>query len=435
MARFCTKCGSELGENGLCPRCSASGNGPINLDGFVFQDVYSNTNQSQQVQPQKSYSQNPTNKNYRDSAQKKASKMPKEASKYAKKAMNTIMSDDIKDMTSKDSNAYEKDKKIVPDCISPNDREIPIKQYQIAKLRNRILGITYSKAIGRLQVTNQRVIFRAPGKTVAGRTITQHEFSIDEIGGIEARNEYVFHIWDLIAALIIAAIGFGIILGTTMLFYDIVDGIVYDAYHSSYVNKLEKLREEYDREYGDFDWNSGKEYISFDEFCDIRGFDRSDNVYLRSSRVSTETSTILGLILGCACFVPIFFIKRGSKIALLKLIALGGSVGGFSVPFWLGSDLFFIGFIGIIPAIILLVELVINAIKPNLILQIKTKSALPAINISRIKLSPFGNSENIGYKEVLPEKDLFETVKEIGALIRDVQALGDHAVEKWTESN
>ena len=35
--------------------------------------------------------------------------------------------------------AFENGRKIVPDCVKPNDSEIPVKQYRIATLRNRIL--------------------------------------------------------------------------------------------------------------------------------------------------------------------------------------------------------------------------------------------------------------------------------------------------------
>ena len=94
--------------------------------------------------------------------------------------------------------AFENGKRIIPDCVKANEGEIPVKQYKVATLRNRILGIPYTKAVGRVQVTNKRVIFRAPGRCLAGRTTLQHEFAIDEIAGVEARREYVFNFWDLL---------------------------------------------------------------------------------------------------------------------------------------------------------------------------------------------------------------------------------------------
>jgi hypothetical protein len=51
--------------------------------------------------------------------------------------------------------AFENNKSIIPDCVKANEGEIPVKQYKVATLRNRILGIPYTKAVGRVQVTNK----------------------------------------------------------------------------------------------------------------------------------------------------------------------------------------------------------------------------------------------------------------------------------------
>lgn len=80
----------------------------------------------------------------------------------------------------------EKGKKIVPDCIQADLDEVHIKQYDIARLQTLIKG---ARAEGRLQVTNKRVIFRSTGFSIVGPTSLQHEFSIEEIAGIEIRKE------------------------------------------------------------------------------------------------------------------------------------------------------------------------------------------------------------------------------------------------------
>ena len=80
-------------------------------------------------------------------------------------------------------NVYERGMKIVPDCISADEGEIPIRQYVVAKLRT-LHKLNWAE--GRLQITNKRVIFRAPGHALMGRTVLQHEFAIDEIAGVEA---------------------------------------------------------------------------------------------------------------------------------------------------------------------------------------------------------------------------------------------------------
>ena len=99
---------------------------------------------------------------------------------------------------------FEATKKIVPECVAASDNETPIRQYTVAELRSRIIGITYKKALGRLQITNKRIIFRAAGKCIAGPTTIQSDVALDEVAGIEARREYAFRISDLLIALFLS---------------------------------------------------------------------------------------------------------------------------------------------------------------------------------------------------------------------------------------
>jgi hypothetical protein len=78
---------------------------------------------------------------------------------------------------------------IVPDCIEPEENEIIVKQYNIAKLRTRL---KFMKAEGRLMVTNRRVLFRAAGTSLTGNILQEHQFDLNEIGGIEMHKDYKF---------------------------------------------------------------------------------------------------------------------------------------------------------------------------------------------------------------------------------------------------
>lgn len=279
------------------------------------------------------------------------------------------------------SDAYEVGKQIIPDCVKANESEIPVKQYKIATLRNRILGIPYSKAIGRLQVTNKRVIFRAPGKCLAGRTTLQHEFSIDEIAGIESRREFIFNIWDLIIGILAAFVGGAVALG--IIFSMCRNSVIYE----------------------------GK----------IFG------------------AVLLTLIVGIAASIPFYTVKQKW---LVKVLCLGASVAPFfSVgkllaasgrsPFW-SKILLFLSFMSLID---LIAALILNTIKPNLVLVVKTKAASDAVDIRRKRTGLFGISldkeDHTGYTEILPEQDAEKSIREIGALINDIQKLGDFGVEKW----
>jgi len=275
--------------------------------------------------------------------------------------------------------AFETGKQIIPDCVKSNESEIPVKQYKIATLRNRILGIPYAKAIGRLQVTNKRVIFRAPGACLAGRTTLQHEFSIDEIAGIESRREYMFNFWDLIIGLLAASAGGGLTVGIISKLC--MESVLYE----------------------------GKVFGAF----------------------------LLTLLVGIAGCIPFFTMK---KRWLVKLFGLGASVyplytfGAMIMntsSFW-GSLLFILGGFSMV---FFVTALILNTIKPNLVLVVKTKSASEAIDIKRKRVGLFGISmdkeDHTGYTEILPEIDAEKSIREIGALINDIQKLGDFGVEKW----
>lgn len=46
-------------------------------------------------------------------------------------------------------------------------------------------------------------------------------------------------------------------------------------------------------------------------------------------------------------------------------------------------------------------------------------------------LNPMIRSTFTGYNEVLPARDTDRAIEEIGAIVSDIQKLGDYAIEKW----
>ena len=276
-----------------------------------------------------------------------------------------------------EGDAFETDKRIIPDCVNANEGEIPVKQYEVARLRNRILGIPYARAVGRIQVTNKRVIFRAPGRCMAGRTTLQHEFAIDEIAGVEARREYVANFGDLLLGLIVS--GVGALVMTVLL-----------------------------------------------------------NLICRETR-DIAWYVLLPLLFCTAGFVPFFLIK---KKWLLKVLCLGGTCAPFTYfglmtaradgfAAFCGYNMLLLAFIALV---LLLFCLFLYAIRPNLVLVIKNKGAHEAIDIKRTKVSLGGKAEeHTGYMEVLPCDDAERCIREIDAMINDIQKLGDFGIEKWTD--
>lgn len=283
--------------------------------------------------------------------------------------------------------AFERGKRIVPDCVKPNDSEIPVRQYKIATLKNRFLGIPYMKAQGRIQVTNKRVIFRAPGRCIAGRTTLQHEFAIDEIAGIESRREFVFTFWDLIIGLLVFLIGGSLSSGIALLFSRLFESAV-PAYILSFIF-------------------SGASYVAF---------------------FMIKKQWLFKLFALGAGVVPMALLATGELAYSYAMSGESGFLSGFMMVL-MGVAL-----------ILALFTLFIYSIRPNLALIIKTKSASEAIDIRRKKENLFAifglggqneKDDHTGYREILPEKDAEITIREIGAMINDIQKLGDHGIEKW----
>lgn len=261
--------------------------------------------------------------------------------------------------------AFERGKQIIPDCVKSNESEISIRQYHIATLKKRILGIPYAKAVGRLQVTNQRVIFRAPGRSIAGRTTLQHEFSINEVAGLEARREHTFALWALLAGVILIAVGAAVssALLTMMLALEI---------HS-----------------GDM---------------------------LLTGKVGFGT-LFFAFLIGAAGCIPFFLLKKKWPI---KLLCLGVSIQIFNGIQMIGSGFFLVLFL--IVLVLTLFTLIVYCIRPNLVLLIKTKSTSLAVDIQK---------GHTGFNEILPEDDAEKCIREISAMISDIQKLGDFGIEKW----
>ncbi len=95
---------------------------------------------------------------------------------------------------------FERGKQIVPEISNCCEGEIPVKQYRVANFRSRLQGLW---AEGKIQVTNKRVIFRAAGRSILGKTTLQQEYIIDEIAGIDISNGIRVDFFELLLALVL----------------------------------------------------------------------------------------------------------------------------------------------------------------------------------------------------------------------------------------
>ena len=193
---FCRYCGKEL-INGQC-------------DCYEFQVSISNVGKGGNIQYQQAYEQS-----------KDPLIIPSfnpDFSSFSGFVSSMRDQSGISEPSSNNGDPFEHNVPIVPDCIQPEENEIVVKQYNIAKLRTRL---KFMKAEGRMMVTNRRVLFRATGTSLTGNIAQEHQFKLDEIGGIEMHKDYKFSLLNFFGCLLLEMLVFALIV---MLFQKISNG-------------------------------------------------------------------------------------------------------------------------------------------------------------------------------------------------------------------
>jgi len=421
------------------------------------------------------------------------------------------------------TDTYERGMKIVPACISANENEIPVKQYNIAVLRNLF---KFERAEGRMQVTNKRVIFRAAGRSVGGRTTLQHEFAIDEIAGIEARYNFKFSFMYLVFAILIISLASLILYQSPVNFrivppeISLMEGIslphiepnnsqagsVYRTLNPTHIQKVyanermaifrtrsavenvpiieEKIKtasEAEEKAFGDVtrgglqktrrvqtgtDW-WGDPYYNTQSYRDTSpaGYKEVQDILdkaiaereaaeaeLEAAKAELEAArkaeaeatkkrentvmvwrvlmTLFGLILGFVGLVPFFMLKKRFG---LKLFILNFSIFGFTLSL-AASGFGLFGLLLILTNIILYVCVFLFCFRPNLVISIKNKGGVEAaVDIRRDTLFAKRKEKGTGFAEIIPTVESENAIREIGAMINDIQKLGDLGIQKWVK--
>ena len=271
-----------------------------------------------------------------------------------------------------EGDCYERGKDIIPDCVAPEEGEIVVKQYKLAILRTRH---KLTRAEGKMQITNKRVIFRAAGRNPVGKTVYQSDFAIDKIDGVEIRRDYRFLFWDFFLNTYLSSICclIGILLGGGM-------------------------------------FNDEKMFFA-----------------------------VLSLIVASVTAIPFFALKKRYLFKLLALSFGYGITGSLIVQAEENSRNGFLIICAIVfafLAILYLISMFLSFFKPNLVIEVKTSSGSPGIQIKHKFASLFvwkKMDENSGFSEILPWEDADLATKEISAIINDIKTLGDMGVDKWKE--
>ena len=267
----------------------------------------------------------------------------------------------------KKEDCFEIGKQIVPDLIEPCEEEIPIKQYDVGRVRRRL---DFSWGYSRIQVTNKRIIQRTVGRSIIGKDMQYQEFAIDDIAGLSFNKGKQFAFGDFLLWLILSAIVGALGAGLGALFDGDEAGVVVGAIFDVLAIGC---------------WA----YIRF-------GQKKSSNVL----------------------FTFLFALPVGMAITAFGRIGYGYDEEALIVP----------AILSWICAIFYLVYLVRSSLLPSISLLVKTRvyasegaSVSAGWRITKFKISAI----------ILPGSDTENALREIGAIITDVQKFGDYAIDKW----
>jgi hypothetical protein len=274
-------------------------------------------------------------------------------------------------------------KNLILENITPAEGEAGVRSYHCTYYNSRLLGM---KAHGYLEVTNKRVIFQALGESHAGSSIIQSEVPMADISGINSYKGTFFSILHILGALIVSFVVFSLIPVIMTL-------IQYSA--------------------------------------------------------EVQNDTWIGIIWGLTIltFIPSFLLKYSSiwrvvlasaSAAFLSTIAalsfLSDLAGSFLGSRYQGST----GWQVIVLAglvIYILICIINYARRPTFTLGIGSKggSSTP-INISGA--SGLGIFDVAAGKALTaePAEQAEEMLEELGAVIMDIQSMGDFGINKWKKT-
>lgn len=265
---------------------------------------------------------------------------------------------------------------IVPDITKPNDGEVPIKQYEAATLRSRIRG-QYAK--GRLQITNKRLLFRAAGISYKGPVAQQYEFAVDEIAGVEIKKANRLSPLNII-----------------LCFW--LNGLIAPIFN---------------------------------------------NIFQAFAAKTPTFALLTSIVLGLGAMMPFFMLRKKFWLKFLILCCGIGILSGTgelanlsAYSFLTGININIADFVSVILLIVWALNVILVSLVPDLILCIKTKGATEAIHIRRKQHTTLFKQEveYTGFSEVIPGKDIDAIISEVGAIVDDIQTLGDVAIEKWQQN-
>jgi hypothetical protein len=274
--------------------------------------------------------------------------------------------------------------------ISPSNGEKEVKKYVCTYLKSKIIRL---QARGTIAVTNKRVIFRASGSSASGRSILQSETPLEDVSGINVYKGTYFNIKSLVL---------GIAIFTLSIIF----------------------------------WPTIINMLSFS----------TKNILLVESIIFAVASLLVLLkapndilpkaISGSIAFNSFKMIAYApTEKSLLSETAIRSAFSEARVEDKQGN-LEWVMIFAIVTLIITFIYLILSSRRETMSLAIGSKggSSTP-IYISGV--SSWGISNNAAVKaiEAEPAEEAEVMIKELGALILDLQHMGDYGIEKWIDSS
>lgn len=297
--------------------------------------------------------------------------------KTAQEIKNTIKHG-IYEVSEKYNTKYDVPEQLVPDVIHACKDEIPIRQYKFMRMSLPIAGYN---ATGLLQVTNKRIIYHALGSSILGEEYAHSEISIDDVAGISVEKTTSLNILIIIVF---------IFLGVPLTLLGLILGLL-GASHMSIPLILTVAAA-----VGTVVLMRTKHYVFFHLLA------------------SLGSSICLGGLVSA--------IINSSLLSLFS----EDSGSGFSVTL--------IVILWIFLSIMNILSYIYNLFKNSISVKVTSKSGSTAL----IDCSS-EQSWLVGMSVIKPLVYMYETEEtpimeaELGAMISDIQKLGNYGLEKWSK--
>lgn len=260
-------------------------------------------------------------------------------------------------------------------AVSPANDEETIRTYFCTYYRSRLIGL---EAEGYLGVTNKRVIFHANGSSAGSNSVIQSEVPIADISGIASFKGTYFSIWHALGAFFVSAL-ISIVVSTLVNYlgwqagydtFQVVGWIVaIAALAGSFALKSQVI------------WRSVLAAVSVSVVASL-GVSRFTNSFMSnlfSGGSGMGPELVVGFLVGLYTLLCFFWYARRPTFSLSI-----SSKGGSSTP-----------------------------------ISISGATGLGIFNISAAALA------------AEPAKDSEVVLQELGALVLDVQMLGELGIKKW----